>query len=150
MKILLHRNKWIISFDILNFLIIFEFSDSKITKQPYAHLILPVYYSVNIEERQREMASSVVKNALKTIREKGLGNFFRELKEEGYTYIRHLFPNLFFSSICERSQSCSALSFFIYLFILFIFLFGVNDFCFCFRNGLKIRIVLFFLLCFKF
>jgi len=34
MKILLHRNKRIISFDKLKFLIIFEFSDSKITKQP--------------------------------------------------------------------------------------------------------------------
>jgi hypothetical protein len=31
------------------------------------------------------MASSVVKNVLKSIREKGIGNFFRELKEEGYT-----------------------------------------------------------------
>ncbi|OMO71147.1 NADH:ubiquinone oxidoreductase, 17.2kDa subunit [Corchorus capsularis] len=31
------------------------------------------------------MASTVVKSALKAIREKGLRNFFRELKEEGYT-----------------------------------------------------------------
>ncbi|KAB1205532.1 putative NADH dehydrogenase [ubiquinone] 1 alpha subcomplex subunit 12 [Morella rubra] len=29
--------------------------------------------------------ASVVKNALKAIKEKGLGTFFRELKEEGYT-----------------------------------------------------------------
>jgi hypothetical protein len=106
------------------------------------------------------MASSVVKNALKAIRERGLGNFFRELKEEGYLYIpdtsnsltfpfncislsnfrnkylihsfmsensmflflnanqiAFLFPNLLVSSICERSQSCSALSVFFFFFL---------------------------------
>jgi hypothetical protein len=33
-----------------------------------------------------EMALTVVKGALKSIREKGFGAFLRELKEEGYLY----------------------------------------------------------------
>lgn len=43
---------------------------------------------------EREMAWSVVKNAMKGIREKGVGNFLRELKEEGYLYV---FLSLLFS-----------------------------------------------------
>lgn len=38
-----------------------------------------------VRERERgEMASTVVKNVFKSIREKGLGTFFRDLKDEGY------------------------------------------------------------------
>lgn len=33
------------------------------------------------------MASTVVKGALKAIREKGFGTFLRELREEGYTSV---------------------------------------------------------------
>lgn len=59
------------------------------------------------------MASSVVKNALKAIRERGLGNFFRELKEEGYLYIAlthlhfHLIVFLFLISVTNISSIAS-------------------------------------------
>lgn len=40
--------------------------------------------------------TSVVRSALKAIKEKGIGNFLRELREEGYTLVYLLQPLFFF------------------------------------------------------
>lgn len=42
--------------------------------------------SGDIEEREKEKMASVVRGVLKAIKEKGVGGFFRDVRNEGYLY----------------------------------------------------------------
>lgn len=86
--------------------------------------------------------ASVVKNALKAIKEKGLGTFFRELKEEGYTYVSHSHLNFLLQVFLfinvrrkiSRSASCLKLPFCFLIPIKLFICFQIHHFLLCVQD----------------